>query len=78
MNSIFWPFWDQNVGPCWVKNGKKGYFLHEQLIIIGSHISQMDENQIDLDRENLFFFRYSKIGLKIIFSKILPHIGNRQ
>ena len=40
-------------------------------------MSQMDENQIDLDRENLFF-RYSKIGLKIILSKILPHIGNRQ
>ena len=25
-NSMFWPFWGQNVGPCWFKNGKKGYF----------------------------------------------------
>ena len=25
-NPIFWPLWGQNVGPCWVKNGKKGYF----------------------------------------------------
>ena len=29
-------------------------------------MSQMDENQIDLDREDIFFLRYSEIGLKII------------
>ena len=41
-------------------------------------MSQMDENQIDLDREDYFYSRYLKIGLKIILSKILPHIGNRE
>ena len=25
-NSIFGPFWGQNVGPGWVKNDKNGYF----------------------------------------------------
>ena len=44
------------------------------MIVTGFHMSQMDENQIDLDRED-YFFRYLKIGLKIIPSKILPHIG---
>ena len=41
-------------------------------------MSQMEENQIDLDIEDYFFFRYSKMGLKIILSKILPHTGNRE
>ena len=34
----------------------------------------MDENQIYVDREDNIFSRYSKIGLKIFNSKILPHV----
>ena len=40
-------------------------------------MSQIDENQIDLDRED-YFFQDIRRGLKIILSKILPHIGNRE
>ena len=32
-NSIFGPFGGQNVGPGWVKNGKKGYFHTSHLIL---------------------------------------------
>ena len=52
--------------------------IDEPLIYTGFPMSQMDENQIDLDREDIFFLRYSKIGLKIILLKILPYIGNTE
>ena len=41
-------------------------------------MSQMDGDQTDFGREDYFFLRYSKIELKIILSKILPHIHNRE
>ena len=25
---LIWAFWGQNVGPGWVKNGKKKFFFH--------------------------------------------------
>ena len=38
----------------------------------------MSHESNDWFGHRLFFSRYSKIGLKIILSKILPHIGNRE
>ena len=43
------------------------------MIIIGSHMSQMDENQIDLDREDYFFRDIQRWGWKQL-SRKLYHI----
>ena len=40
---MFGPSWDQNVGPGWVKNGKKGYI----------HTSHLTPNPVFLKKEVL-------------------------
>ena len=44
------------------------------MIVTGFHMSQMDKNQTDFDREDYFFLKYLKIGKDLLckqFSKII-------